>query len=176
MFNDSQKGQTLIEVLIALTVGVLILGALVIATVVSIRNAQFSQNQLQASKFAAEGVDLVRTIRNRNLAVESASPTLNTFIDLWNYSFGSCEYQSQSTCSNLAFVGFFKLDPNTPKLTRLNTISDVSETLAADFSRFILIEDLPATSDTEKKVTLIVRWTDTSGNHESNVQTILTRQ
>jgi type II secretory pathway pseudopilin PulG len=181
----NQQGQTLIEVLIALTVGVLILGALVIATIVSIRNAQFSQNQLQATKFAQEGIDLVRTIRNRNLKVESASPPFSTFIDLWTYSpgFGSCGYVKLGSCTNNAFLGYFKIVPDafnpTGKLIRGNTITEVSETVGGQFSRFILIEDQSSpvnTRETEKKITVIVRWKDTSGNHESNIQTILTRQ
>ncbi len=176
MYNKGQLGQTLIEVLIALTVGVLILGALVIATIVSIRNAQFSQNQIQATKYAQEAVDLVRTIRNRNLTVDSTNPPLTTFQNMWSTDFASCNYIPENSCQNLSFLGFFKLDSTAPKMTRMNTITESSELLADNFKRFVFIEDNPETSDTEKKVTVIVRWADASGNHESNVQTILTKQ
>lgn len=53
-------GQSLIEVLVALSLAVLAIGALVSVTVTSVKNAQFSQNQTQAEKYAQEGMEWVR--------------------------------------------------------------------------------------------------------------------
>lgn len=62
----SEKGQTLVEVVVALGVAVLVIIALVAATTTSVRNAQFAKNQSLATKYAQEGMEKVRALRDQN--------------------------------------------------------------------------------------------------------------
>lgn len=170
---QNQRGQTLIEVMIALTIGVLVIGALAIATVVSIRNATFSQNQTQAAKYAQEGIELVRTTRDRNAPVSGtvSQRQLQTFQDLWNVNFGPAKVNNQTI---VGFTGYFKLDPVHLTLTLVsNTPSDQEQ--LNNFKRQVIIED-GVNPAQEKTVTVLVSWQDTSGFHTSNLQTILTKQ
>ena len=58
------KGQTLIEVLVALGVIAVIATALAAVVVTSVSNTQFSKNQNLASQYAQEGMEIVRSIRD----------------------------------------------------------------------------------------------------------------
>lgn len=59
-----KTGQSLIEVLLALTVAAVILGAIVTAVISSLSNAQFAKNQNLASQFASQGMELIKQIRD----------------------------------------------------------------------------------------------------------------
>ncbi len=59
-------GQTLIEVVIAMGISVLILVTLVSGVTVSLRNIQFANNKAQATKYAQEAFEAVRSIRDRD--------------------------------------------------------------------------------------------------------------
>lgn len=63
-----QKGQTLIEAVVALAVAITILSAIVVAVVSSLSNTQFTKNQNQANHYAQEGMEIVRQIRNASWA------------------------------------------------------------------------------------------------------------
>lgn len=64
-----KNGQSLIEALIAMSAAVLIIGGLLVAVTVSIKSAQFSRNQTLATKYANEGMEAVRSIRDRSWAL-----------------------------------------------------------------------------------------------------------
>lgn len=161
--SSLESGQTLIEVLLALSIGVLIIGALSVATFVSIKNSQFSQSQAQATRLAQEGIEIVTALRDRNGEVDSVSPTFTNFSGIWSYGWG------RST--SLGFIGYFKLSPTVPKMTRFDNITTASESLLGSFNRYVVIEDF---ANNSKQVTVKVSWNDSSGYHESNLQTILT--
>jgi len=59
-----EKGQTLVEALIALGVAITIISAIVVSVISSLSNAQFTKNQNLANHYAAEGMEIVRSIRN----------------------------------------------------------------------------------------------------------------
>lgn len=60
------KGQTLIEILIALGIGGVIISAITVVITSGLNNAQFGKNQNLATNFAQEGMEVVRKIRNNN--------------------------------------------------------------------------------------------------------------
>jgi len=64
--KDSSKGQTLVEVLLAVGVATLVRIGLTGAVTVSLRNAQFARNQALATKYAQEGIEKVRAYRDQN--------------------------------------------------------------------------------------------------------------
>lgn len=63
------KGQSLIEVLIALGVAALIVAAITMAVLAALNNAQFSKNQNLATQYAQQGMEVVRQIRNNDFAL-----------------------------------------------------------------------------------------------------------
>lgn len=60
------KGQTLIEVLLALGTAVVVLSATVVAVLAALNNAQFSKNQNIATQYAQQGMEVMRNMRNSN--------------------------------------------------------------------------------------------------------------
>lgn len=58
------KGQTLIEVLVALSAVVMIVSAIAVVIIASLNNAQFSRDQDLATKYAQEGMEILRKVRN----------------------------------------------------------------------------------------------------------------
>ena len=58
------KGTTLIEVLVALAVASIVIAGVTIVSLTSLRNAQFARTSDQATKYAQEGMEVARAIRN----------------------------------------------------------------------------------------------------------------
>lgn len=157
---SSEKGQTLIELIVVISVSILVVGALVFATIASLRNASFSKNQAQATKLAQAGLEKVRSLRDRdtdNSIVYNAGSTAFKFSELWPITLscgigGSCYFYFNS-------------------LNQLkNGTSTDFESIAPYFERQFFIEN---NGPEQKKVTVIVRWTDFAGPHESRLTTIL---
>lgn len=180
-----QSGQTLIELIVVMAVSVIIIGALVFATIASLRNAQFSKNQAQATKLAQQGLELVRAGRDQNKSIKNI-PSAN--VDSWNGSttnptYSIWSYPVYSGCGSGA-VGtacYLKLISTGGVLTgELNWISSSSsfptsfaEDVNGQFKRAIIISDDSGTYSVQKTVTAIVQWTDFSGPHQSQLTTIL---
>jgi type II secretory pathway pseudopilin PulG len=61
-----QKGQTLIEVVIALSAIAIVISAITVAVISSLSNAQFAKDQNLATQYAQQGTELVRVMRNDN--------------------------------------------------------------------------------------------------------------
>jgi len=61
-----ESGQTLIEIILALSVVVLIITGITFAVTSSIKNATFSKNQNLATQYAQQGMEIVRAIRDRS--------------------------------------------------------------------------------------------------------------
>ena len=84
--DNEQKGQTLIEMIVVISVGVLVVGGLVFATISSLRNANYAKNQVQVTKLAQEGLERVRSIRNQDGSVNfshGSGLTTTKFSDLY---------------------------------------------------------------------------------------------
>lgn len=64
--NNWQKGQTLIEALVAFMVATMVIVALVAAVTVSLSRSQFVKERTQAEKYAQEGLEWVRAERDIN--------------------------------------------------------------------------------------------------------------
>lgn len=60
------RGQTLIEVLIAMAMGLVVVSAITIAVISALNNAQFSKNQNLATQYAQEGMEVARRAKNSN--------------------------------------------------------------------------------------------------------------
>ncbi|MDP3758420.1 MAG: prepilin-type N-terminal cleavage/methylation domain-containing protein, partial [Candidatus Daviesbacteria bacterium] len=157
MRND--KGQSLIEVIVAATVGILVVSALTFTTIFSLRNANLAKNSAQATKLAQEGIEKVRSIRDRDIDgkvayTDAQGNQITKFSQLWIIK---C---SQNNC-------YFYLNSS-------DVLSKGNDPGNGHFKKQVLIED-DSPADQQKKITVIVTWTDFSGSHESRLTTILRR-
>lgn len=169
---SSSKGQTLVELIVVVTVAIIVITALVFATITSLRNAQASKNQLQASKFAQEGIEKVRSLRERDGKVvytDGGGSTIK-FSDLWNKQLNGCGTYCYFNLYRADVDGDGALDDY------LNTETQSSfEDLGGGFQRQVQMTDTAASFTEEKTVNVIVRWTDFAGEHQSKLTTILGR-
>lgn len=63
---NKYKGQTIIEVVVALGAGIIVLSAMTMAVVTALNNASQSTNESQATLVAQQGIEIMRNMRNNN--------------------------------------------------------------------------------------------------------------
>lgn len=181
MLSD-ENGQTLLELIVVIGVAVIVIGALVFATISSLRNAQFAKNQSQATKLAQEGIERARLGRDRNQAIGglgnvtswNGGPSGNGAI--WNYQInGNCG----STALNPPTYCYFNVTDQgvLNYLTASSSLPSAAEAIppapaTAVFHRAIILSD-DSSYQIQKTVTSLVQWTDFSGTHQSRLTTIL---
>lgn len=162
---NNEQGQTLIEVIVAATVGILVVTALTFATLFSIRNVNFAKNSAQATKLAQEGIEQVKALRDRNgpvnltVAGSGGTTTITSFSGLWDV--------------NLSYPlrCYFRLDSTGTLVS--GTAVDM-ENISTNFQRRFTIVDDDGRMD-RKNVKVEVFWTDATGKHQSVLTTILSQ-
>lgn len=163
MVQTNNLGQTLLEVVIALGIGVIVVTALTIVTISGIRNSQYSQNQLRATKLAQDWIEQIRSFRDQNATICN----LGTVTD-WNSSTGL--FLARVCPTSLPCYTVVQTDPT----CRLKVVTQATtDNSQAPFSRQAQIQDYG--SSDQEKVTITTSWSDFSGNHQSILVTILSR-
>ncbi len=173
-------GQSLLEVIVLMGLALVIVTGLTVVTVNGLKNSQFSQNQAQATRLAEEGIDCVRTIRDKNLPVciggtgpACAGGTAFRWYDRETYP-------NQMWSFNLPAPGSFFMITTLPgnsctglQNTTATPPNDTSVGLpfSSTFSRRISIQNYNVI--TQKRVTVLVLWNDISGLHQSQLVTVL---
>lgn len=173
------KGQSLLEIVVLIGVVVIIGSGLVVVTLTSLKNSQFSKNQLQATKYAQGAIDAIRTIRDRN-SVVCFNPTISHWEDFW----------AESLCNTDTNKCYFNLQYSAPGnqplcsindgnqqywLKKVNSENDTESLESGNLKRLVQIISVNAAAgQEEKKVITTVSWTDVSGSHQSQLITILT--
>lgn len=186
IFKLNNKGQTLLEVVVVMAVGIVVVSAIVFATIASLRNAQFASLESRATGLSQEGLEKVRGIRNRNGVVNftgcptgsSCPPTaLKTISRFDNSLDGSGNIVDNGlwdftlSCTSPYFNCYFIFDSS----GNLNGVASSGiETITGGFTRQILIEN-GNDGTKEKKITSLVNWTDFAGVHTSRISTVLRR-
>ncbi|MBI2593426.1 prepilin-type N-terminal cleavage/methylation domain-containing protein [Candidatus Daviesbacteria bacterium] len=173
---SNQKGQTLLELVVGMSLIAVVIGAMAITTTYSLRNTQFSKNQAQATMLAQENMEKVRTIKSANYGVclQGKTPCL-TWEEIWDETFGS--YSSKS-CT---LIGCTYIPSNnctvTGDITKALclTYSENPIDLGNGFTAQVIIEDEPGLAGTQKRVTSKVFWTDTTGQHSSDLVTVFSK-
>jgi type II secretory pathway pseudopilin PulG len=66
MKHDKVAGQMLLEVILAIAMAIITVGAVMMIIVASLGRAQYSKNQDLANSYAREGIDTVRKMRDSN--------------------------------------------------------------------------------------------------------------
>ncbi|MCL4353495.1 hypothetical protein M1615_03475 [Patescibacteria group bacterium] len=143
-----EKGQTIIEALVALGASVAIIAVVVIAVTSSLNNTLYNKNQNLATQYAQQGMEIVRQIRDNNWAalkdlggnpakycLDAGQKTLQHPSDDKDLSSSGCAKQSQ---------GLNPTPSNLPPFAREVDINSSS----ADCQT------------TGLRVTVIVSWTD----------------
>lgn len=179
----NEKGQSLAEVIVATTVGVLVVSALTFATIFSLRNANYAKTAAQATKLAQEGIEGVRVGRDRDRAINNNGALGN--VTSWNGDTSGngaiWNYQIDGNCGNTAatpptycYFNIVSSGENYGDLEHLTAApSPPSGTEpVGQFNRVVILSD-DSNYATQKKVTVIVTWTDFTGPRESKLVTIL---
>lgn len=167
---SNQKGQSLVEVIIAATVGVLVVSALTFATIFSLRNAQFAKNSAQATKLAQEGIERVRTGRDRNVAIGGSFQLDGNGVTSWDDP-DLWLYQIRTDCIPNCYFNI-GTSGGLQYLTAAASIPSAADSIN-QFRRVVILSDEASSYATQKKVTVIVTWTDAGGAHESKLTTVL---
>lgn len=68
-----QSGQTLIEVVVALTAAVVIIAAIVSASLSALTNSDYARDQNTAAQYTQAGLEVIRDMRNESIASLSAT-------------------------------------------------------------------------------------------------------
>lgn len=189
---DHQKGQTLIEAIIAIAIGTLIIAAILGLATRSNRNANFARSSTQASKLSQQGLEIIRNIETVNEA--------NSIFGLIPGCVPACVQWSELYGVDLGVPGdtgtygdeFRLWQPGgscTSSTWCLEGSPATSETITNDnqnFTRRVFIADTSTTSvpvgvsnchtadngfgyGDSKQVTVVVEWTDPVGAHEAVV-------
>ena len=159
-----QKGQSLLELAIFIGIILVMTTGLVINVINGLRDSQTSQNQLQATKLAQEGLDQVKVIKDRNCAVNLsgiATPYL------WLDSTPPVIWDQTSIDSRI-----FKPTLDRFGNCRLDQFTSGESIPGSIFLREI---NLQGASSEQKTVVSTVSWTDATGAHLSKLSTILIR-
>lgn len=178
-----QSGQSILEVVVAVTVSILIVAALVFATLFSLRDANFAKNSAQATKLAQEGIEMVRSGRDRNSSISiSGVSTVNSWSNtggsVWTYQIrvaGGCDNPSTNGKCYFRIGSNGSLTNTAAGFAATSFPSSLAESVSSAsqvFQRIATLSD-DASYQVQKTVTVIVRWEDATGAHESRLVTIL---
>jgi len=137
------QGQTIIEVLVALTTAVVIVSAITIAVITSLRNVEYSRTQNTATRYAQEGMEFMRFLRDSNFS-KFAVLTANTRYCL-------AKGETSLTATNASDCG-----DNVDYFSRSIVMEDNSEYCAA----IPPPAPNPPSLNTSRKVIVLVSWTD----------------
>jgi len=140
-----EAGQTLLEVLLAFSVSILVLGAIILGITTSLSNTQYTKNQGLANSYAQEGMAVIRQKRDSD----------------WNYF--NAMAGSYCLAGDLALtsllnlncgqnVGFFSRQINIGTANTSDCVG-INPTLTA-------AETLSVRQSIGKKVTVAVYWSD----------------
>lgn len=169
-----QKGQTLLELVVGLSLIAVVVGAIAIITTNGLRNTTFSKNQSKATQLAQQNLEKARTVKSSNYGVcLENQTTCSTWEEIWNTSFGT--YQSGCT-TGCTFVikNNCTVTGNIVKPVCLSFAAAPAD-LGDNFTGQIIIEDEPGSTTTQKRVISKISWTDTTGTHSSDLVTILSK-
>lgn len=147
----NQKGQSLVEVIVALSIAVVVVMAFTSATLNAIRDAQFAKNQNQATRISQKTLELVRAVRDQNNQVYSDGTTWSELYDDSSLSSGRC----------------FTLDETALTMSSTATCDSPYDTV---FTRQIRL-----TASTTNRIDVYVKvsWTDNKGTHTAEANTFL---
>jgi Tfp pilus assembly protein PilV len=161
----NQQGQSLIEVVIALSIAIVVAVAFTNVTITSVRNAQFAKNQNLATKYAQQTIEYIRAIRDQDRIVGYPNSG-DTWSALWNTTIGTT-----GQC--------FNLQKATIQLARATSCASDDTIADKDGTNTIFLREIKISDDgtirEKKNIDVTVYWTDSKGTHNAVVSTYLTK-
>lgn len=173
--KNYQKGQSLLELVVGVGLIGIVVSALAIVSFSSLRNTQFSKNQIQATKLAQEHLEIVRTIKNSNLGVclfGQSTSACSTWEEIWSVNFGTYPSSCIAGCTYRIINSCYTTSAGLKNLCLRYTNSTTQLGTSGRFSYQIILED---EGTGQKKATSLVYWSDASGQHSSNLTTVFGR-
>ena len=143
-----EKGQTIIEVLIALSTAVVIVAASTSVVLKAISNAKYTQTQNSATRYAQEGIEFIRYLRSTNFKEFDDLTSTDPYCldkDATSLYLGNKNVCGQTSCGN-----------NLENYSRAVYIEQDSAYCAPASVGPLT----PTPVNTSAKVTVIVSWTD----------------
>ncbi len=137
--KNQPKGQTMMEMIIALGIVTLITTSVLALAVATIKTSSFSKQKFQAINLAQEGLEIVRNIRDTNWLQK----------ELWNTDLEVGTYNSISYLDGKGWK--LKTEESPPLIDNV-------------FKREITIEEVPS-QDQEIKITVKVSWQEHGRSH-----------
>jgi len=190
-----QSGQTIIEIVAVIAIGSILIIALVALSVRANRGSEFSKVESQAAKLAAEGVEILRNIKAANgtgvrydLNCSGVFNTVYTWRDFFELDDGggvrdNCT--ANDTYGKIGKLGRNSVECDSSTEAWCLTVGDgTAEQVALSggrtFQRYVFVADTSTTESGKsvcntaasldwkkiKQFTVVVRWTDSSGDHE----------
>lgn len=146
---SKEKGQTLIEILVAMGTAVVIVSAITVAVIAALYNAQFSKNQNLASQYAQQGMEIMKKIRDSGW---------NNFNNLSSASY--CLDKNQTT--------LLEGDKKNMSVTGCAKGSGNGRNIDDTFAREIVIEKNSDACSTQTRVSVFVSWADSKCKDAQN--------
>lgn len=170
---SNNRGQSLIELVVALGLLTVIITILSVTTITGLRNSQFSKNQSQATKLGQDGLEKLRAIRDRNYTVCGPGENIKAWNSIYDTNCPTTPLTCKYTLKTLP-VGACVTPPSEIWLS--NNTNPPEEIVAegVTFTRTITITDYKNDIN-QKEVNVKVSWTDLSGDHNSNLSTIMAK-
>lgn len=144
--SKGNKGQSLVELLVALALIVIIIVAVVGLSTVSIKAAYFAKRQTMAKRYAEEAMEWLRAYKRDNwYNILNRADTNPNNID---FCLNSLNFNSPGSCSSYSLGGIFKRELMLYKY------------------------DLGVGQKPKIKATVLVAWGDSAGDHITKVESI----
>lgn len=162
MDTKSQRGQSLVEIVVAVGLIFTAVVSLLALATSSMKSAGLGVTKVRATKLANKEMELIRAYRD--------SMDWTTFwYEITNY-YSCWEGEGGNNC----FVGF--TDPTSSDLSL--TLYGVIDTSSPPFTQYfnvIDVSEMPGGVSEENKLRVIVHveWSDQSGNHDGGINSIL---
>jgi Tfp pilus assembly protein PilV len=170
ILRKNANGQTLLEIVVTMGLGLVVITGIAVVTVNGLKNSQLAKNQSIATKLSQQGLEKVRSIRSQNCTVKN---------DITEYY-----WQNQTDPLKLVYKHpdfavtppprFIIKSSNTSPCLVDNahaTQSDDADMVNfSNFKREIELSNLSGFTSVIR-VTAIVTWSDYSGDHESRLVT-----
>ena len=170
----NQKGQSILEVAVSLGLIMVIVTILTITTINGLKNSQFAKNQVLASSYAEQGIELIKYARQRDCRINiAATPGVGPYY--WADRSGGkiliWEYATNPIPAGNAYA--FEINTAAPCTVTQTTITNLGQTINTIFTRKIKLERLDPNINTIR-VTASVNWTDYTGEHTVENVSIVT--
>ncbi len=177
----NEFGQSILEVAVSLGLIMVIVTILTVTTINGLKNSQFAKNQILASSYAEQAIELVKSVRQRDCPVTITDTSLGTNRDYYwsDRSNGHTIIWEYVTSNPLPEGNTYAFTINTGtgvncKALQNNTTAG-GETLNTVFNRKIKLERLDTSVNRNViRVTATVNWSDYSGNHTVENVSIIT--